>query len=54
MAPCKHLDYAEGKYGPDIELRDCAPHFPEVRFWMPWLFSGRMFTMHFPRRITLS
>ena len=33
MVPCKHLDYAEGKYGPDIELRDCAPHFPGVRFW---------------------
>jgi hypothetical protein len=33
MKPCKHLDYEKGKYGPDIELCDCAPHYPEVRFW---------------------
>jgi hypothetical protein len=30
--PCKHLDYEEGKYGPDIELRT-SPHNPVVRFW---------------------
>ena len=33
MKPCKHLDYEEGKYGPDIELKTCAPSFPEVKFW---------------------
>lgn len=33
MKPCKHLDYTEGKYGPEIELRDCAPHYPHVRYW---------------------
>ena len=33
MVPCKHVDYAEGKYGADIELSDCAPHSPEGRFW---------------------
>ncbi len=32
MKPCKHLDY-ETKYGPDITLETCAPHFPDVRFW---------------------
>ena len=33
MKPCKHLDYTEGRYGPDIELRSCAPHYPDVRYW---------------------
>ncbi len=31
--PCKHLDHAEGKYGPDITLETAAPLFPEVKFW---------------------
>jgi hypothetical protein len=34
MIPCKHLDYTEGKCGPDITLETCAPHYPEVRFWL--------------------
>lgn len=34
MRPCKHLDYDQSKYGPDITLETCAPHFPEVRFWL--------------------
>ena len=34
MKPCRHLDYEEGKYGPDITLETCAPHFPAVRFWL--------------------
>jgi hypothetical protein len=33
LAPCKHLDYTAGRYAADIELRTCAPDFPEVRFW---------------------
>lgn len=34
MRPCKHLDYTEGKFSPDIELRTCAPDFPDVRYWL--------------------
>lgn len=30
LRPCKHLDYTEGKYGPDITLQTCAPHFPDA------------------------
>ena len=33
LIPCKHLDYREGVYGPDITLETAAPDFPEVRFW---------------------
>ena len=33
LKPCKHLDYEDGKYCPDIELKDCAPHYPMVRYW---------------------
>lgn len=33
MKPCIHLDYTEGKYGPDITLETCAPHYPAVRYW---------------------
>ncbi len=33
MKACKHLDYTEEKYGPDITLETCAPHYPEVKFW---------------------
>lgn len=43
MIPCKHLDYAEGKYGPDITLETCAPYYPTVRFWMrgpTWTDNG--------------
>jgi hypothetical protein len=36
MNPCKHLDYRDGKYGPDITLETtdvmCADGTP-VRFW---------------------
>lgn len=39
MKPCKHLDYEEGKYT-DCEIRTCAPHFPEVRYW----FRGERWT----------
>ena len=37
LIPCRHLDYTEGKYGPDIELatepsmRDASGN--PVRFW---------------------
>ncbi len=35
MKACKHLDYTEGKYGPDILLCDLkAEGFPGVRFWL--------------------
>lgn len=33
LKPCKHLDYEDGKYDPDIELKDCAPYYPMVRYW---------------------
>ena len=33
LIPCKHLDYAEGKYT-DCTICDCAPHYPNVRFWL--------------------
>ena len=33
LLPCKHLDYTDGKYGPDIELRTAAPEYPMVRYW---------------------
>lgn len=32
MKPCKHLDY-DGDYV-DCEIKTCAPHFPEVRYWL--------------------
>ena len=34
MKPCRHLDYEEGKYGPDITLSSASPHFPAVRYWL--------------------
>ena len=43
LIPCKNLDYAEGKYGPDIELRDCAPDYPQVWYWHRgdrWTYNG--------------
>lgn len=43
LIPCKHLDYTEGKYGPDITLQTCAPHYPHVRFWLrgpTWTDAG--------------
>ena len=33
MNPCRHLDYTEGKYT-DCEIRNCAPHYPDVRYWL--------------------
>ena len=33
LIPCQHLDYDADKYGPDIELRDCSPQYPHVRYW---------------------
>lgn len=33
LKPCKYLDYEVDKYGPDIELCDCSPHYPDVRYW---------------------
>ena len=45
LTPCRHLDHEEGKYGPDIDIREgrtvailtletMAPHYPEVKFWL--------------------
>ena len=31
--PCKHLDYTEGRYGPDIELKTLPEPYQHVRFW---------------------
>ena len=33
LNPCRHLEYTEGKYGPDITIETCAPYYPNVRFW---------------------
>ena len=44
--PCRHLDYTEGKFGPDVELRTCAPHYPDVKFWL----RGRSWTDNGPGR----
>ena len=33
MRPCRHLDYSEGKYT-DCTIETCAPHFPDVRYWL--------------------
>ena len=46
LRPCRHLDYTEGRFGPDIELRTCAPDFPEVKFWL----RGRRWTDNGPGR----
>jgi hypothetical protein len=43
MKPCKHLDYSEGVFGPDITLETCAPAFPLVRYWLrgeSWTDNG--------------
>lgn len=40
LKPCKHLDYDENKHGPYVELRDCSPHYPLVRYWL----SGDLWT----------
>ena len=40
LVPCKHLDYTEGKFGPDIELKTMAPHYPHVKYW----FLGPLWT----------
>ena len=43
MKPCQHLDYTEGKFGPGITLETCAPHFPDVRYWLrgqSWTDNG--------------
>ena len=40
-APCKHLDYTT-KYE-DCEIKTCAPHFPNVRYWQrgpQWTDNG--------------
>lgn len=44
LMPCKHLDYSEGKYGPDITLETAAPHYPDVRYWR----RGRTWTDNGP------
>ena len=33
LRPCKHLDYTEGKFGPDITLETLAQDYPDVRYW---------------------
>ena len=33
LIPCRHLDHEEGKFGPDVTLETCAPHYPDVKFW---------------------
>lgn len=42
LKPCKHLDF-DGDYT-DCEIRDCAPHFPDVRYWLRgerWTDDGK-------------
>ncbi len=33
MQACKHLDYTEGKYGPDITLVEVPGFSCSVRYW---------------------
>lgn len=43
MKACKHLDYAEGKYGPDITLETLGGFAVPVRFWQrgsTWTDNG--------------
>ena len=32
LIPCKHLDHDIESY-PSCELKTCAPHFPDVKYW---------------------
>ena len=32
LVGCRHLDFEEGKYT-DCKIKNCSPHFPEVRYW---------------------
>jgi hypothetical protein len=32
VKPCIHLDHEDGKFT-DCTLEDCAPHYPDVKFW---------------------
>ena len=34
MRACKHLDYTEGKYGPDITLQILDGFDVEVKYWL--------------------
>lgn len=34
MKACKHLDYTEGKYGPDITLEIVEGFSVPVKFWL--------------------
>jgi hypothetical protein len=43
MQPCKHLDYTEGKHGPDITLETITGFAVPVRFWLrgpTWTDNG--------------
>jgi hypothetical protein len=44
VKPCKHLDYTEGKYGPDIQLVTLEKEFScPVRYWLrgpSWTDNG--------------
>ena len=31
LVPCQHLDYEDRFI--DCEIRTCAPHYPDVRYW---------------------
>ena len=33
LRPCKHLDYTEGKFAPDITLKTLPPPYADVRYW---------------------
>ena len=44
LRPCKHLDYTEGKFGPDITLKTLPPPYADVRYW----YRGPMWTDNGP------
>lgn len=46
MVPCRYLDYSKEKYDFDLVVMDCAPHFPDVRYW----FRGPRWTDNGPYR----
>ena len=33
LVPCRHLNYTEGEFT-DCEIRNCAPDYPHVRYWL--------------------
>ena len=46
MKACRHLDYRADRFT-DSEIRTCAPHYPDVRYW----FRGPSWTDNGPGKL---